>query len=55
MPWKTTTQVQARVRFVEDWLAKEYESLAVLCRFHGVAPNPTLDERVSISFNYAWV
>jgi|SRR5450432_187385 uncharacterized protein (TIGR02466 family) len=22
---------------------------------HGVAPNPTLDERVSISFNYAWV
>jgi hypothetical protein len=37
MPWKETTQVQARVRFVEDWLAKEYESLAVLCRVHGVS------------------
>jgi hypothetical protein len=32
MPWKETTQVQARARFIEDWLAKEYESLAVLCR-----------------------
>jgi hypothetical protein len=37
MPWKETTQVQARVRFIEDWLAKEYESLAVLCRVHGVS------------------
>jgi putative transposase len=37
MPWKETTQVQARVRFIEDWLAKEYENLAVLCRVHGVS------------------
>src|ERR1022692_587554 len=37
MPWKETTQVQPRVRFIEDWLAKEYESLAVLCRVHGVS------------------
>lgn len=37
MPWKETTQVQARVRFIEDWLGKEYESLAVLCRVHGVS------------------
>jgi len=37
MPWKETTQVQARVRFIEDWLATEYESLAVLCRVHGVS------------------
>jgi hypothetical protein len=22
---------------------------------HGVASNPTVDERVSISFNYTWV
>jgi leucine-zipper of insertion element IS481 len=34
---KETTQVQARVRFIEEWLAKEYESLAVLCRVHGVS------------------
>jgi hypothetical protein len=37
MPWKETTQVQARIRFIEDWLAKEHESLAVLCRLHGVS------------------
>ena len=37
MQWKETTKVQARVRFIEDWLAKEYESLAVLCRVHGVS------------------
>jgi transposase InsO family protein len=37
MPWKESTQVQARVRFIEDWLAKEHESLAVLCRVHGVS------------------
>ena len=37
MPWKETTHVQARVRFIEDWLVKEYESLAVLCRVHGVS------------------
>ena len=37
MPWKASTQVQARVRFIEDWLSKEYESLAALCRVHGVS------------------
>jgi putative transposase len=37
MPWKETTQVQARVRFIEEWLAQEHESLAVLCRAHGVS------------------
>jgi transposase len=37
MPRKESTQVQARVRFIEDWLAKEHESLAVLCRVHGVS------------------
>jgi putative transposase len=37
MPCKEITQVQARVRFIEDWLAKEHESLAVLCRVHGVS------------------
>lgn len=37
MPWKAITQVQARVRFIEDWLAGSYESVAVLCRAHGVS------------------
>jgi len=37
MPWKESTQVEARVRFIEDWLAAEYESIAALCTKHGVS------------------
>jgi transposase InsO family protein len=37
MPWKEITEVEARVRFVEDWLSKSFESVAVLCRAHGVS------------------
>jgi len=37
MPWKESTQVQARVRFIQDWLAGDYESIAALCVAHGVS------------------
>ena len=37
MPWKETTQVQERIKFIEDWLADEYESMAAVCAAHGVS------------------
>lgn len=37
MPWKESTQVEARRRFVEDWLTGEFESVAALCVAHGVS------------------
>ena len=37
MPWKETTQVQERYRFIEEWLADEHDSIAALCAAHGVS------------------
>ena len=37
MPWKESTHVEARVRFIEEWLAAEHESMAALCAGHGIS------------------
>jgi len=37
MPWKESTQMQARARFIEDWFNNEYGSFVELCRVHGVS------------------
>jgi len=37
MPWKESTQVEARKRFIEDWLSGEFDSVGALCVAHGVS------------------
>ena len=37
MPWKESTQMEARARFIEDWFNNEYGSFVELCRVHGVS------------------
>lgn len=37
MPWKESTKVEERVRFINEWLAGEFESVAALCEAHGVS------------------
>lgn len=34
---KESTQAEARVRFIDEWLAEEHESIAKLCEAHGVS------------------
>ena len=37
MPWKVTSHVKERVRFVEAWLSDEHESMTALCREFGIS------------------
>ena len=42
MPWKEISAVNQRIRFIADWLSREYTK-SELCRFYGIS-RPTADK-----------
>ncbi len=42
MPWEQTSAMDQRVKFIADWLSKEYTKIE-LCRAYGIS-RPTADK-----------
>ena len=42
MPWEQTSAMDQRVKFIADWLSKEYSKIE-LCRTYGIS-RPTADK-----------